>query len=203
MSGGAQAPAVLSLVRTGRLPRAASERGLTAGLVCLLPTATPRDGDHAWRTKKAAEKAKTAAAADGGATRGSLAAGPGSGSLARGGAAAPESTGKITPAIAEDPAGAAGTAEAAGEAEADGSAEGGEEAEDGRIEGTGVYLAPEVIRGSTPTIHADYWAFGCLVYQCLAGRWRFAVLSGWRAALPVLVPGTHARSRGRVMGADP
>eukprot|EP00039_Didymoeca_costata_P006938 m.94804 g.94804 ORF g.94804 m.94804 type:complete len:958 (+) comp13459_c0_seq1:122-2995(+) len=44
------------------------------------------------------------------------------------------------------------------------------EDDDTRIEGTAVYLAPEVAKGEQPTLAADYWAFGCLIYQCLAGR---------------------------------
>ena len=42
--------------------------------------------------------------------------------------------------------------------------------EDDRIEGTTAYLPPEVVMGAAPTTAADVWAFGCLLYQCLAGR---------------------------------
>ena len=38
------------------------------------------------------------------------------------------------------------------------------------IEGTLHYLAPELLRGKPLTRGADWWAYGCLVYQCLAGR---------------------------------
>ena len=39
-----------------------------------------------------------------------------------------------------------------------------------RIEGTTIYLPPEVISGSFPTFAADSWALGCVLYQCLTGR---------------------------------
>eukprot|EP00929_Paragymnodinium_shiwhaense_P001759 TRINITY_DN101994_c0_g1_i1.p1 TRINITY_DN101994_c0_g1~~TRINITY_DN101994_c0_g1_i1.p1 ORF type:complete len:994 (+),score=233.48 TRINITY_DN101994_c0_g1_i1:111-3092(+) len=43
-------------------------------------------------------------------------------------------------------------------------------AEDHRVEGTTMYLPPEVVRGGVPTMGADAWALGCLVYQLLTGR---------------------------------
>jgi serine/threonine protein kinase len=42
--------------------------------------------------------------------------------------------------------------------------------EDYRVEGTTAYLPPEVVLGSYPTIAADSWALGCVMYQCLSGR---------------------------------
>ena len=39
-----------------------------------------------------------------------------------------------------------------------------------RIEGTTIYLPPEVVAGSFPTLAADSWALGCVLYQCLTGR---------------------------------
>ena len=45
-----------------------------------------------------------------------------------------------------------------------------EEEEDTRIEGTTAYLPPEVIAGCIPTLSADSWALGCVLYQCLSGR---------------------------------
>lgn len=39
-----------------------------------------------------------------------------------------------------------------------------------RIEGTTAYLPPEVVLGSFPTLAADSWALGCVIYQCLSGR---------------------------------
>jgi serine/threonine protein kinase len=41
---------------------------------------------------------------------------------------------------------------------------------DTRAEGTAAFLAPEIARGGMPSIPGDCWAFGCLVYQMLAGR---------------------------------
>ena len=38
------------------------------------------------------------------------------------------------------------------------------------IEGTTIYLPPEVALGSFPTLAADSWALGCVMYQCLTGR---------------------------------
>ena len=45
-----------------------------------------------------------------------------------------------------------------------------DEDEDERIEGTTAYLPPEVALGSIPTIAADAWALGCVLFQCLSGR---------------------------------
>jgi serine/threonine protein kinase len=39
-----------------------------------------------------------------------------------------------------------------------------------RIEGTTIYLPPEVVSGAFPTLAADSWALGCVLYQCLTGR---------------------------------
>lgn len=39
-----------------------------------------------------------------------------------------------------------------------------------RIEGTTAYLPPEVVMGGFPTLAADAWALGCVLYQCLSGR---------------------------------
>ena len=39
----------------------------------------------------------------------------------------------------------------------------------GQMVGTIDYLAPEVIRGDEPTAASDIYAFGCLVYACVAG----------------------------------
>jgi serine/threonine-protein kinase len=40
----------------------------------------------------------------------------------------------------------------------------------GQMLGTIDYLAPEVIRGDEPSAASDIYAFGCLVYACVAGR---------------------------------
>lgn len=42
--------------------------------------------------------------------------------------------------------------------------------DDMRIEGTTAYLPPEVVLGEYPTVAADSWALGCLLFQCLSGR---------------------------------
>lgn len=42
--------------------------------------------------------------------------------------------------------------------------------QDRRVEGTIAYLPPEVAMGGFPTMAADSWALGCVIYQCLSGR---------------------------------
>eukprot|EP00435_Cladocopium_sp_Y103_P053108 s1285_g16.t3 len=42
--------------------------------------------------------------------------------------------------------------------------------DDGRVEGTMIYLPPEVVKGGMPTLASDAWALGCLLYQLLTGR---------------------------------
>jgi len=67
---------------------------------------------------------------------------------------------------------------ASDEVEEEESAEGGQSktvdaaavVEDNRIEGTALYLPPEVVRGAAPTILGDAWALGCLVCQVLTGK---------------------------------
>jgi serine/threonine protein kinase len=44
----------------------------------------------------------------------------------------------------------------------------------GQMVGTMDYLAPELIRGEEPSSASDVYAFGCLVYACVAGRPPFA-----------------------------
>ena len=43
----------------------------------------------------------------------------------------------------------------------------------GQVLGTLEYLAPELIRGEPATAASDVYAFGCLLYQCVAGRTPF------------------------------
>jgi len=43
-------------------------------------------------------------------------------------------------------------------------------ADDNRVEGTTLYLPPEVIHGGAPTLAADAWALGCTLYQLLSGK---------------------------------
>src|SRR5262249_46461914 len=45
----------------------------------------------------------------------------------------------------------------------------------GAIMGTAAYMSPEQARGNTVTKASDIWAFGCVLFELLAGR---AVFSG-------------------------
>ncbi len=79
---------------------------------------------------------------------------------------------------------------------------GGSESESGdQVSGTPGYMSPEQIRGQTPDQQADVWAFGCMLFEALAGRPAFpggdtdAVILGtlqedpdWNA-LPKQLPG--------------
>ena len=40
----------------------------------------------------------------------------------------------------------------------------------GEVEGTAVYLAPELLQHKKASYKSDYWSFGCLIFQILAGR---------------------------------
>lgn len=42
--------------------------------------------------------------------------------------------------------------------------------EDERMEGTALYLAPELANGAASSIAGDCWALGCVLYQCLTGK---------------------------------
>jgi serine/threonine protein kinase len=53
----------------------------------------------------------------------------------------------------------------------------------GRVVGTVDYLAPEVIRGGPAEPPADVYAFGCLLYECVAGAPPFASRPFAEAAL--------------------
>lgn len=41
---------------------------------------------------------------------------------------------------------------------------------DAAAQGTAEYLPPEVVHGDAPSLAADMWALGCVVYQLFAGR---------------------------------
>jgi serine/threonine protein kinase len=61
---------------------------------------------------------------------------------------------------------------------------------DRRIEGTTNYLPPEVVLGSFPSLAADSWALGCVMYQCLTGR-------------PPIIDDDDARTKNRIVSFDP
>lgn len=50
--------------------------------------------------------------------------------------------------------------------------------------GTLLYLAPELVRGETPTLQSDVYALGLLLYQLLAGEMRRPLVSGWQREVP-------------------
>lgn len=52
---------------------------------------------------------------------------------------------------------------------------------DGVLTGTLTYLAPEVLAGQSPTISADVYALGVILYQFMAGDFRKPLSPGWEA----------------------
>ncbi|HET9251273.1 MAG TPA: protein kinase [Candidatus Eisenbacteria bacterium] len=73
---------------------------------------------------------------------------------------------------------------------------------EGTVLGTAAYMSPEQARGQSVDRRADIWAFGCILFECLAGRRPFHGETGtdtlakvlerepdW-AALPASVPAT-------------
>ncbi|HEX9374724.1 MAG TPA: serine/threonine-protein kinase [Actinomycetota bacterium] len=56
----------------------------------------------------------------------------------------------------------------------------------GQVMGTLDYLAPELIRGGKGTPASDLYAFGCVIYECLAGRAPFGEKSMFQLAQAVL-----------------
>ena len=49
----------------------------------------------------------------------------------------------------------------------------------GEVEGTLLYLAPEVAAGQIPTVKADIYALGVVLYQLVLGDFRAAMSPGW------------------------
>ena len=108
-----------------------------------------RDGD--WSAKRAT--AIREAGADGGDSPQAACTAPGEGTAG--------ASDTIVVSLAE------GAADDDGD-EADGADE---FAADDRLEGTAVYLAPELVAGGgRPSVASDGWAFGCTLYQALCGR---------------------------------
>lgn len=54
------------------------------------------------------------------------------------------------------------------------------------LSGTAIYLSPEQLRGSRADAGADVWAFGCLLYELLAGRPAFGGTDVVDTIAPVL-----------------
>lgn len=68
----------------------------------------------------------------------------------------------------------------------------------GQMLGTIDYLAPEIIRGETPTAASDLYAFGCTIYTCVAGGPPYAggVLQVGAGHLSERPPALSARREG-------
>ena len=60
--------------------------------------------------------------------------------------------------------------------------------EAGVILGTAPYMSPEQARGKTVDKRSDIWAFGCVVFEALAGRAAFEIAIHWGEELKRLVP---------------
>ena len=68
----------------------------------------------------------------------------------------------------------------------------------GQIMGTLDYLAPELVKGATGTIASDIYAFGCVIYECLAGRAPFADRGLFQVAMAHLNEDPPDPAAGRV-----
>jgi serine/threonine-protein kinase len=53
----------------------------------------------------------------------------------------------------------------------------------GQVLGTLDYMAPELIKGQPATPATDIYAFGCSIYECVAGRAPFADRSGFQKGI--------------------
>ncbi len=54
---------------------------------------------------------------------------------------------------------------------------------EGLLTGTLTYLAPEVLAGHSPTISADVYALGVILYQLVAGDFRKQLSPGWESGI--------------------
>jgi eukaryotic-like serine/threonine-protein kinase len=54
----------------------------------------------------------------------------------------------------------------------------------GRLQGTVNYIAPEILRGETPTVAADIYALGVMLYQILVGDLHRPIAAGWERNVP-------------------
>lgn len=52
---------------------------------------------------------------------------------------------------------------------------------DGSASGTPLYLAPELLAGAAPTVRADVYALGVMLYQMVVGDFRRPLAPGWEA----------------------
>jgi serine/threonine protein kinase/tetratricopeptide (TPR) repeat protein len=86
---------------------------------------------------------------------------------------------------------------------------------DGSVLGTAAYMSPEQARGKGVDRRADVWAFGCILFECLAGRRPFQGETGtdiivrvlerepdW-SALPASVPAALREGIRRCLQKDP
>jgi serine/threonine-protein kinase len=53
----------------------------------------------------------------------------------------------------------------------------------GQVMGTLDYLAPEMVQGKPATALSDVYAFGCVVFECVAGSPPFAAMSAFKVGL--------------------
>jgi len=85
----------------------------------------------------------------------------------------------------------------------------------GMVLGTAAYMSPEQAKGKTIDKRTDIWAFGCILFECLTGKWPFhgdtvtetlaSILKAepdWEA-LPTAIPGNLMVLLRRCLQKDP